>query len=182
MTLITDAYRALNRELHEKNEGYGAGLATQKWYAHIAKLAGSLKARDILDYGAGKGRLAHALPQFRIRSYDPAVPGIDQSPEPADMVVCLDVLEHIEPGCIDDVLDDIKRCSTMAVFLTVCMVPAGKKLSDGRNAHVLQRPPEWWIPKLLARWELRMFASNGYEFQVFLLAKASEQNQAEEAA
>ena len=28
------------------------------------------------------------------------------------------------------------------------MQPAGKNLADGRNAHILLAPPEWWVAKI----------------------------------
>jgi hypothetical protein len=68
--------------------------------------------------------------------------------------VSLDVLEHIEPECLDDVLDDMKRCTLKGVFLSVSLVTAGKTLPDGRNAHLIVEPIEWWLPKLMARWDL----------------------------
>ena len=43
---------------------------------------------------------------FEIKEYDPAIPGKDSLPEPADIVVCSDVLEHIEPNYLLNVLVD----------------------------------------------------------------------------
>jgi len=34
------------------------------------------------------------------------------------------------------------------------MGPAGKVLSDGRNAHLIQKPLSWWLPKLCERFEI----------------------------
>jgi hypothetical protein len=59
-------------------------------------------------------------------------------------------LEHIEPDCIDEVLEDLRRLTKSLLYATICTVPARKKLPDGRNTHVLQQPMEWWRPKLEA--------------------------------
>ena len=174
MTTITPEYRDLNRKLHEDNAHYGSGDQTAKWYPFIGQFAQLLKAASILDYGAGKGKMAQALAGHIVVPYDPAVPGIDDAPEPHDLVACLDVLEHIEPDCLDEVLDDIARCAVKAVFLTVAMVPARKVLADGRNAHLIQKPPEWWIPKLMARWDMKNFAHGGHEFSFFGMAKRQQ--------
>jgi hypothetical protein len=32
-----------------------------------------------------------------------------------------------------------------------------KMLSDGRNAHLIQQPPAWWLPKFMDRFELVVF-------------------------
>ena len=66
----------------------------------------------MLDYGAGKGRLGEALRKMLpnppvIHCYDPAAPEWAGEPAPCEMVVCIDVLEHVEPGYLDPVLDDL---------------------------------------------------------------------------
>jgi hypothetical protein len=33
-------------------------------------------------------------------------------------------------------------------FFSIHMGPAGKILSDGRNAHLIQKPRSWWLSKL----------------------------------
>ncbi|NIV37196.1 MAG: hypothetical protein GWN58_49560, partial [Anaerolineae bacterium] len=137
--LITDAYRELNTRLHESNPNYGT--SGHKWAKHIGSLAGALETNEILDYGCGKQTLANALPQFTVHGYDPAIEGLDEPPEPHDLVVCGDVLEHIEPECLDDVLDDLKRVTRGTLFLVVATRPASKTLADGRNAHLIVEPP-----------------------------------------
>jgi hypothetical protein len=34
------------------------------------------------------------------------------------------------------------------------MGPAAKILSDGRNAHLIQEPSSWWLPKLTKYFEI----------------------------
>ncbi len=152
--LISDEYRHLNSALHETNEQYGAGVHTQKWYSPVVQFSQVIGANSILDYGSGKGALGKALSHLLIVNYDPSIPDYSDEPDPADLVVSLDVLEHIEPDCIDNVLDDIQRCAKKGVFLTINMKPAGKVLADGRNAHILQRPIDWWLPRLMQRWQI----------------------------
>lgn len=145
---ITDEYRRANRLLHESNPKYGtSGI---KWVAKIASLADAMKCDGILDYGCGKGLLAAALPELKIREYDPAIPGKDEEPKPADLVVCTDVLEHIEPDCLDDVLEHICRLTRQYAFLNIATRPAVKSLHDGRNAHLIVEPADWWKPRIEA--------------------------------
>lgn len=145
--LITDEYRKLNSELHETNELYGtSGHRCKEIIAQLVTVVGS---RDILDYGCGKRTLEKAL-GYDITNYDPAIPGLDQAPEPHDIVACTDVLEHIEPDCLDDVLRDLRRCTKQAGFFLIATGPAMKVLSDGRNAHLIQQPFDWWKARLEA--------------------------------
>ena len=67
------------------------------------------------------------------------------------------MLEHIEPALLDNVLDDLKRVTAGIGFFTVHIGPALKHLPDGRNAHLIQRPASWWLPKFLERFELANF-------------------------
>jgi len=163
--LITDEYRDLNTELHERREDYGTSGV--KWAGQIKEMYGTLKAKSILDYGCGKQTLGKALPHLIVKGYDPAIPDLSDAPEPADLVTCTDVLEHIEPDCLDAVLDDLRRCAVKGIFLTVATRPAVKMLADGRNAHLIQQPAKWWLPKIMDRWDLRLFQAGAGEFAVF---------------
>ena len=113
-----------------------------------------LKTQDILDYGSGKGSIAMALP-FSIKEYDPAVEGKEATPEPADIVYCGDVLEHIEPECLEAVLDDLKRVTKVLGVFSVCCIPALKVLEDGRNAHLIVKSPYWWADKVYEKFQIK---------------------------
>ena len=152
MSLISAEYRALNVSLHESRPDYGTG--GHKCADVVSKLSLSIGARSILDYGAGKGTLAKCFLPGTVAQYDPCIPGLDSRPAPADLVVCTDVLEHIEPDYLDAVLDDIASLTKMAVFFVIATRPAKKILADGRNAHLIQEPPSWWLPQLERRWAL----------------------------
>jgi len=169
--LITEDYRELNKQLHADRPDYGAGGSSGKHTPQVRELARVLGTEDILDYGCGKGYLGRALSHMLIKEYDPAVDGKDDPPEPANLVVCLDVLEHIEPDCLDTVLDDLQRCTKAGIFMTVATRLAVKFLADGRNAHLIVQPSQWWLPKIMERWDLRLFNAVDGEFAVFALAK-----------
>lgn len=133
--LISESYLKIQKELH-KSEGYG--LSGWKW-ADIVK---SFGYTDILDYGCGKKTLEKKL-GFPIKNYDPAIPGCEKA-EPADFVYCGDVLEHIEPECIEDVLSHISSLCKEKALLVIATSPAKRILPDGRNAHILLKSPDWW--------------------------------------
>lgn len=145
MTTITEEYRDLNTQLHASNSGYGA--SGYKWVQIVSQLATVLQTRNLLDYGCGKRTLEAAL-GFPIHNYDPAFKEYEKKPDPADLVICTDVLEHIEPECLDLVLSDIARCTRRMAFLNVSTRPAEKTLPDGRNVHLIQKSTNWWIKKM----------------------------------
>lgn len=147
--LISATYRELNARLHRDNLLYGVGGG--KHAKTVLDLARTLKKDaefvSILDYGCGKGYLAKALP-FPIAEYDPAVPGKEEAPRPADLVCCLDVLEHIEPDHLPFVLDDLRRVVRKMGYFVIHTGPSSKTLADGRNSHLIQKGPDWWKKQL----------------------------------
>lgn len=146
--LISEEYRALNRELHYRIPAYGNGA--HKWAPKVRELANQNNTSSILDYGAGKRTLAQALPEFKLSEYDPAVPGIDTLPGPADIVCCLDVLEHVEPDKIDYTLAYLVSLTRKVLVLSISCKLSTKMLADGRSSHILVESPEWWRNKLQA--------------------------------
>jgi len=161
--LISSDYQRLNERLHVDNLAYGVGGGRHA--PMVLKLVEQLKTQSVLDYGCGKGYLAKAIP-FPIWEYDPAIPGKTEQPRAADLVVCTDVLEHIEPELIRNVLFDLKRCVKQVGFFVIHTGPAQKTLADGRNAHLLQRDKKWWQKKLQAYFKIGQIIDKSPELYV----------------
>lgn len=137
----------LLRSFHNNRKSFGSGSDR-----HIEKVL-SFGYTDVLDYGCGKGYLE--IPG--IHRYDPGIPEYTKQPEPHDMLVCTDVLEHVEPELLDNVLSHMKSLMRKEGYLTIGCSPAQKKLPDGRNAHLLIMPPEKWIEKLKEYFEVTFY-------------------------
>ncbi len=155
--VISEAYRKLQQELH-KNPNYGV-MSIQ--FAPIVKLVIEQRGfTSLSDYGAGKQNLNKTLVaehgvQIAYHPYDPAFPDYGQ-PMPADLVCCIDVLEHIEPELLDNVLDELASITVNTGLFSIHTGPAAKHLADGRNAHLIQRPSSWWLPRLCQRFEIEV--------------------------
>lgn len=156
--LISVEYMELNARLHHDNLGYGVGGG--KHADTVRKLKEATKASSVLDYGAGKGYLAKAL-DFPIWQYDPAIPEIAESPRPADLVICTDVLEHVEPDRLQFVLADLRRCVRVVGFFVIHTGPSTKTLADGRNTHLIQRDRAWWKGKLKRHFTVGKLSQSG---------------------
>lgn len=162
--LITEDYRKEQEMLHQ-NPNYG--VASVQFAPIVTDLVNKFGVAQLLDYGCGKGRLGYNLkPERRLEvyGYDPAIPDLSDTPEPCEMVACIDVLEHIEPNLLDNVLDDLCRVTLDIGFFTIHTGPAVKTLSDGRNAHLIQKPYSWWLPKIWSRFDIQGFqqTQNGF--------------------
>ena len=144
--VMSDLYRQQSREMHEKIPTYGM-VSALRHLETVLKIHKVIEAKSILDYGCGKGMLAKQI-DFPIWEYDPAIIGKDSPPRPADLVVCIDVLEHIEPEYLDRVLEDIYRFTKKIVFFALGTEPALKNLPDGRNSHLIIESEQWWKNRL----------------------------------
>jgi len=151
---FTPEYAALQSAFHISRPDYGVSGA--RYADQIRRLSDSLQTRSILDYGCGKCTLQKALP-FPIQNYDPFIPEHAVRPKPADIVVCTDVMEHVEEDSVYFVLADIALLTKKAVFFQIATGPAKKVLPDGRNAHITQRSGNWWLHELLVVFEVKSF-------------------------
>ena len=55
---------------------------------------------------------------------------------------------------LDAVLEDLGRITKRVGFFTINTGPAFKTLPDGRNAHLIQKPTSWWLPRLCEHFEI----------------------------
>jgi hypothetical protein len=148
MSFITPEYLALQKQLHVTNDKYGISGAK---YADIVRQIAKWGRLSVLDWGAGKCTLAKALgPAYRVTNYDPCVEGLEATPDPHPVVACTDVLEHIEPHLVNDVLAELRRLTTQRILMVISTRPATKILADGRNAHILLHDAEWWMERIKA--------------------------------
>ncbi len=161
--VISETYREMNRELHHSSTAYGT--SGRRWAPLVRHLVKRYRLAEVLDYGCGKQTLARALPELKVSGYDPAFEELSAPPMPADLVVCSDVLEHVEPPYLDAVFDDLARCTRRLAFLVVATRPAQKQLADGRNAHLSQLPANRWLSYMLPRFELKYMSAHWPEFE-----------------
>ena len=131
--------------MHAGKDGFGA---------QGARGLGAIESGNfptVLDYGCGKGQLkrlvSHRGLPVTVYNYDPGL-DVDER-RPCALVVCLDVLEHIEPEYLDAVLADI--CANTRGYLraTISTKKANKTLPNGKNAHRIVRDERWWREQLI---------------------------------
>ena len=144
--LISNEYKKQLALMHHQNFGAGAEIKPE-----IAKLIESGQVKTILDWGCGKGNLTTALrkryPECTVYQYDPITFPNDM-PHKVDLIISSDVLEHVEPKQLKPTLRDLyTRASKYQYHLIACH-PAKKRLSDGRNAHLIIEEPSWWARKI----------------------------------
>lgn len=151
---LSEKYKNLNKDKHNSEPTWGCGDG-RRYTQQINKILNN--NCTVLDYGCGKGKLD--IPkEYEVFRYDPCNPMYEKRPKnnyKYDSILCIDVLEHIEPECIDEVLEDINgflkrpiKIKMPTIFFVISTRPALHKLSDGSNAHRLIKPSTWWNNKL----------------------------------
>ena len=143
---ISEEYLNLQKDLHLRPD---YGTASIGMAPEVKRIFKENKLTSISDYGAGKCNLQKKLIQLGLKDfdylpYDPVFPEYG-SPKKANLVCCIDVLEHIEESFIENVINELRSITDKLAYFTIALKPAGKILKDGRNAHILLKPEDWWL-------------------------------------
>jgi hypothetical protein len=146
------------KKYHEQNKNFWTGESLAEYKYDVWTLIKQRNYKNILDYGCGKAEFHKFLfnnlktpgsPMgLTIAKYDPAY--IPYSIKPKgnfELVICTDVMEHVQEDKVEEVLKDIFD-SGEYVFITITCYEATQVLLNGKNAHYTIKQPDWWKEKL----------------------------------
>jgi len=168
--LVSKKYKEKITALHKQRKW--GGNVSRKIPDRIKKYMTLSRTKSILDYGAGYGAFKQAmLGKYDIHEYEPGIIGKDEDPPICDVTVCFDVLEHVEPGKIDNVLKHMYDKTRYWALVNICTIPAGQHFPDGQNLHLLVRESNWWLEKLKYDWEMFNIKDSGKHLEVLLIKK-----------
>lgn len=148
MKLITDEYQSLLRQKHIAKPWGGSG---KSWIPTLEKFVFShTRIGSALDFGCGRHTFKEAMgelhPTVAVSEYDPGVPGFDALPGGQfDLVVCTDVMEHVEDKFTVDTLELIRALTRKVVLFNIVTTPCRSTLPDGRNTHINLKKSDEWI-------------------------------------
>lgn len=148
--IISEEYKNQLEIMHtaeKKRLGYGVEPSIK-----LVETIKSYPVTTVLDFGCGQGnmmgRIGELFPHLKIQGYDPGVERYSVLPTiPVDLIYSTDVLEHIEPDHLVDVLKNLWKLGQHQYHNIACH-PAKKKLPDGRNCHLIIEEPDWWLEKI----------------------------------
>ncbi|MDB4682115.1 class I SAM-dependent methyltransferase [Synechococcus sp. AH-551-A10] len=171
-----DNFLKASIDLHSTNDDYGAAdnYSKEQTMKYKLTIPDALRkstlvhpVKTVLDYGTGKGGLVHSINgtenlNIQATGYDPAVKEFCTLPNKKfDIVTSIDVLEHIGRGYIHSTLDEISTLTNQFFFFCIDLIPASKKVKDGRNAHFLLAPPDWWCQQIKTHFSVATFVEVG---------------------
>lgn len=167
MSLFSEAHLEQQKELHQSFPAYGQSSLV--FAPMVSELINANSVTSLIDYGCGLGLLRDNLElngELAVQNYDPALEQHATRPQPAEMLVCLDVLDVIEDDKIDAVLDDLKALTDKMAFLSINTETANQEGEGGDQRSF--KPVEWWLPKIMERFELHYFSRIDHGFVVVL--------------
>ncbi len=134
-----------------------SGRTTIKNKDRIKVVIDKVNPVSVLDFGCGKGwqytrQNVHeewGIPMPVL--YDPYVAKYNRiasyGSKYFDLVLCVDVMEHILPEEVDKILHSIFFLGNF-VYFHIDTKPAIKTFSCGTNFHISLHDEDWWINKL----------------------------------
>ena len=160
-----DGFNLINGDQRNPDEAYN-GQSTLVFANLIKKIIYKNQITNMLDYGCGKGFFydnpfeikglkVKSLRDFwniKIDLFDPCYENysvIDEN-KIYDLVISIDVLEHIPEQDIDWVLERIISKAKKYVFINVACYSAAALLPNGKNAHININNQNWWFEKILS--------------------------------
>lgn len=150
MALIDQNYQAQLATMHQGGKFNNGAKA----YKLVKSFVNEYSPTSILDYGCGQGGLIATIKEFHpditVSGYDPGNLNFNTVPTSTfDAVVSTDAIEHIEPEFLEVTLTKIGDLMERCGFFRIACYPAKKSLPDGRNAHLIVQPPDWWQKQVL---------------------------------
>lgn len=150
---LNDIYKVY-KDTHEQKPHFFRGYSIVAHLPEIARLVQVSNIKTVLDYGCGKAeaweqyKLVRMLNLDEVTLFDPGVERYATKPKKqSDLVVCIDVMEHVPEHLVDEVIDDICNYSKKAIFFGISTRSSSKSLTDGSNAHPTVKPEKWWRDK-----------------------------------
>ena len=148
------------------------GISTIPYAPIIKKIIDKNDLHSLLDYGCGKAEFYYnnfvldnlEYPPFKkfwdinIDLYDPGYEKYNNldTKKKYDIVICIDVLEHIPAEDIDYIFNKLSNLSKKYIFLNGGCYRAAALLPNGKNAHINIQTPEWWYKKILKIIKIRV--------------------------
>ncbi len=161
-------------KLKHKNGRYG--ISSSFLFSILRPHITESGAKTILDYGCGQSLLHRTIEYYmniKVTRFDPAIDGLSNLPEENfDLVLCLDVMEHLLIETVEPTLRIIKSKSDKSIF-NINLVPAKQCLPNGLNCHVTLLKMEEWIEILKKYFDklevIKMFFSPKYSHSAFMV-------------
>jgi len=143
------------------------GLEPKHWL-FVAQWIKEFEPETVFDYGCGKGPFVHCFNYFNIdcEGYDISKDAVNEPILLAkdkitciktdcfigkknkiyDLIICIDLLEHLTEEEIDEVLSDCRDLAAKDILFSICFKDDPNFKLD--KTHITEKTREWWEYKL----------------------------------
>jgi len=128
--------------------------------------------KTIADIGCGRGNYIERL-EYDIDAVEPSNAKISKNiankiirsdilgiKDKWDAIYCMDVLEHIKPEEIDENIKHLSKVAPNALY----GIANHTDIWNGVELHLIQKPCDWWMEKLLEYYSEATLAQYGERF------------------
>ena len=150
--MIRNAYSEMLKAHRAQNTTWGSSAVRNAGDAVVRWIKKHRGIHSILDFGCGTGQLSDYITEccdgVVVTRYDPSVEEYDRLPtDRFDLIVSVDVLEHVEPQDLAKTLNWINGHARRQFHHIDCN-ETNDRLPDGRDVHLIVERPEWWLSTL----------------------------------
>ncbi len=156
-------YIALHKQAHYGGKNHGK---------HARNKLISFNPQSVCDVGCGNGAFCKSL-----IGHIPYLLGIDFASQPigdsvawctahaakinlptdgVEWCTSFDMLEHLVPEEVDDVLAELTRISSVGLIVSICY-RSSSITCKGEQLHMTVQPEEWWVAKLKLLGDVQRF-------------------------
>ena len=172
--LLQDMYHTDSSTMSEKQvyklmwqyDNYRHSSPGERVVDQFVEVVQPLDGAQIIDFGCGTGRASLAL---RAKGYNPLLVDFADNCRDQEAILmpflewdisqriplkamygfCADVMEHIPPGQVDNVLGNILECCEIGAFFKIATCDdVHGHLFAGRPLHLSIHPLSWWAERL----------------------------------
>ncbi len=180
-------------EIYEKsfeNQNYNFHPENEFRYSYVKNYVESNKVKKIIDIGSGRGTLIEVLKKIDTnieifssdlkKFHNWEVPFFEINlcnketfkefeDNSFELLVCLDVLEHIKKECIDDIFSFFQKISKNLIF----SIANHSDVQNGVELHLIQEDMSFWSPIILKYFEI-IHSETQYGGKLYLLTLKSK--------
>lgn len=154
-----------------KKNGYNVHDDSELRFQYVLNFVKEKNINNIIDIGSGRGNLIRVLSNYNndikitstdlIKIHDFEVPFYEINicdlssfknfeDKKFELLTCLDVLEHIEKDCVDNILNKFSLLSKYSVLT----IANHSDVLDGVELHLIQENLDYWMPYINKNFEV----------------------------
>lgn len=176
-----------------ENANYNLHSDQEFRFQYVINALAKIKVGSVIDISSGRGNLINVIRNFdpkiniastdlkKFHNYD--VPFFEVNlcepdtfknikPNKFDLLTCLDVMEHIEKGCVEDVIRVFSEISRFSILT----IANHSDILNGVELHVIQENLTYWKP-IIEKYFVILDQQEHYNGRLYLFTLKSKTNE-----